>query len=64
MDAGETVVIASVFYFSIVDEHAKIICTGTAKRSIPNQETANMHDMRVAMVQFYITVCEDELITS
>lgn len=31
MEAGETVVIASVFYFSIVDEHAKIICTGTAR---------------------------------
>lgn len=31
MEVDETVVIASVFYFSIVDEHAKIICIGTAR---------------------------------
>lgn len=31
MEVYETVVIASVFYSSIVDEHAKIICIGTAR---------------------------------
>lgn len=31
MEVDKTVVIASVFYFSIVDEHAKIICIGTAR---------------------------------
>lgn len=64
MEAGETVVIASVFYFSIVDEHAKIICTGTARGLylIKRQQTCE----RCVLLWFNFTgtVCEDELITS
>lgn len=63
MKAGDIVVIASVFYFSIVDKHAKIICTGTAKRSLPNQEAANVQEMCVCVLlwlDFTGTVSEEE----
>ena len=64
MEVDETVVIASVFYFSIVDEHAKIICIGTARGLylIKRQQTCKR---RVLLwFNFTGTVCEDELITS
>lgn len=41
-EVDKTVVIASVFYFSIVDKQAKIICIGSSRRSIANQEAANV----------------------
>lgn len=64
MEVDETVVIASVFYFSIVDEHAKIICISTARGLylIKRQQTCK----RCVLLQFNFTgtVCEDDLITS
>lgn len=53
MEVDETVVIASVFYFSIVDEHAKIICIGTARGLYLIKRQQNMQEMYVAVVQFY-----------
>lgn len=60
----ETVVIASVFYFSIVDKHAKIICIGTARGLylIKCQQTCKR--CMLPWYNFTGTVCEDELITS
>ncbi len=64
MEVDKTVVIASVFYFSIVDEHAKIICIGTATGLylIKRQQTCE----RCMTLWFNLTgtICEDELITS
>lgn len=64
MEVDETVVIASVFYFSIVDEHAKIICIGTARGLylIKRQQTCKRWVL--LWFNFTGTVCEDELITS
>lgn len=52
-EVDETVVIASVFYFSIVDKHAKIICIGCSKRSRANLAAANMQKAWVVALQFY-----------
>lgn len=64
MEVDETVVIASVFSFSIVNKHAKIICTGTARGLyvIKRQQTCKR---RVLLwFNFTGTVREDELITT
>lgn len=59
MEVDETVVIASVFSFSIVDKHAKIICTGTARG-------LNLIKRQQMLLWFNVTgtVCENDLITT
>lgn len=64
MEVDETVVIASVFYFSIVDEHAKIICIGTARGLYLIKRQRTCKRCMLLWFNFTGTVCEDELITS
>lgn len=52
MEVDKPVVIASVFYFSIVEEHAKIFYW-YSRKSIPNQVAANVPRTCVAAVSFY-----------
>lgn len=64
MEVDETVVIASVFYFSIVDEHAKIICIGTARGLYLIKRQQTCKSCVLLWFNFTGTVCEKELITS
>lgn len=63
-EVDETVVIASVFHFSIVDKHAKIICIGTARGLCLTKWQQTCQRCMLLWLNLTGTVYEDELITS